>query len=360
MQYHPPMLRLRTPLTFLVLALLSGCLGRCGGDGIEAPTPTPDATTAVAAPAVQQATPSLDDHWDFSDVAGTEGTFRQLLEESSKADLTEEPEADLLTLELQTQIARTRGLQDDFDGAGALLDQVDKAIADNRGRADRFARVRVRALLERGRVINSSDGPKEEARDQFVQAWELARSAGEDGLAVDAAHMVAIVDRGTDGEMEWSLKALELAESSPQPRARRWRGSIYNNLGWTFHDQGDFDQALEYFDKQIVARKEAGKEPALRIALWARARCLRSLKRNQDALGELDRLVKQYGDAATKDGFVHEEYGENLLALGEDQKATESFGQAVTLLTQTWVAKAEPERIERLKRLSTSTAPPTP
>ncbi len=355
------MLRLRTPLALLVLTLLAGCLGRCGSDPVESPTPAPEVVTAAPPPpTMQPKAPTIDDHWDFEDLKGTQATFQALLDETNQMAPDVDPDADLRALEITTQLARTLGLQDDFDGANGLLDRVDKALATHKDQASRFSTVRVRAHLERGRLIRSSGGAKEEAREQFVEAWELARATGQDGLAVDAAHMVAIVDRGTDGEMEWALKGLQLAESSPQPHARAWRGSIYNNLGWTLHDKGDFAGALQYFDKQIAARKEAGKEPALRIALWTRARCLRSLKRHDEALAELNALVKTYGAAATDDGFVHEEFGENLLALGNEPKAKAAFTEAVRLLQTTWVAKDEPERLARLRTLSGAPAPKTP
>ncbi len=357
------MLRLRTPVTLLVLVLLSGCLSRCGGDEPETPTPEPEVTPAAGTekPVMQPEEESIDRHWDWSDIPSTEAMFRQLLEEALQISPESDPDADLLVLELQTQIARTRGLQDDFDEAHAILDRVDKTLATTDGaRTERYARIRIRALLERGRAINSSKGAVEEAQDAFLQAWKTARAAKQDGLAVDAAHMVAIVERGKPGELEWGLKALELAETSTQPSARKWRGSLYNNIGWTFHDKGEFGKALQYFDKQITTRKESGKEPALRVALWTRARCLRSLERNEEAVKALSELVSTYGKAADEDGFVHEEMAENLLVLGKTDKATAEFARAFELLKNSRLAKSEPERLKRLSTLGTKGAPSTP
>jgi tetratricopeptide (TPR) repeat protein len=357
------MLRLRTSVTLLVLVLLSGCLSRCGGDPAETPTPEPDATPAevAAKPEMEPEEETIDRHWDWSDIPGTEATFRKLLEQTAQRGPAAGPDADLRQLELQTQIARTRGLQRDFEGAHAILDKVDKALAtQDAAHTERFATVRIRAMLERGRAINSAGEAKEEARDAFVQAWDAASAAHQDGFAVDAAHMVAIVDQGTPGELEWGLKALQLAETSTQQSARKWRGSLYNNLGWTFHDKGEFDKALVYFDKQIVARKESGKEPALRVALWARARCLRSLNRNEEALKALHQLLTTYGDAADDDGFVHEELAENMLVLGHDAKAKHEFARAHALLKGTWTEKSEPERVARLAELGSKAAPAKP
>lgn len=201
---------------------------------------------------------------------------------------------------------------------------------------------------------NTSAGDNGKARPPFERAWALGREAGDDGLSVDAAHMVAIAAMGTDDELPWGEKALELALASSDPKARSWRGSLLNNIGWTFHDRGDFPRALALFDEQIAVRRADAKEPALRIARWTRARCLRSLGKHELALSELRTLVDEYGAEATGDGFVHEEIAENLLALGRADEARPAFAEAHTRLASSWVNDEEPERVARLKQLGTA------
>ena len=334
------------------IVLLSGCLGRCGGD-----TP-PEAPLAVTTPAEPTPAPEptpvqdpnaltrLDELWNFGDPKGTEEAFRALLEETAE---DETPASVPLRLELQTQIARTLGLQGKFEDAHALLDRVDKAIAEGRTEPERYATARVRALLERGRVLNSSGAEKEEARALFEEAFAAAGAAQKDGYAVDAAHMVAIVEQGTEEELAWNRKALALAESSADPKAQKWKGSLYNNLGWGEHDRGNFDAALAWFDKQIVERTATGKEPALRKAKWARGRCLRSLKRHEDALAVHEALLRDYPEA--NDGFIYEELGELMLLMEQPQRAPEFFARAFELLKDGWLAKAEPERLKRMATL---------
>ena len=58
-------------------------------------------------------------------------------------------------------------------------------------------RPRIRYLLERGRTFNSA-GDREEGRACFLSAWKEASAAQEEGLAVDAAHMIAITHGGED------------------------------------------------------------------------------------------------------------------------------------------------------------------
>ena len=163
--------------------------------------------------------------------------------------------------------------------------------------------------------------------------------------------MVGICDMGSDGELEWGHKALELAESSESAAARKWRASLLNNLGWAAFDRGQHAQALELMERQIVLRQEAGKEPALRIALWSRGRVLRALGRVDEALAVQEKLLADYGEDARADGFVHEELAECLYAVGRRDEARPWFRSAHELLKESWLADAEPDRLRRLAQL---------
>lgn len=207
--------------------------------------------------------PDFDVLWNYDAPAETETKFRELLPVAKRSG------NQAYCIELLTQIARTQGLQRNFAEAHRTLDQVEPLLTDDMKRA------RVRYLLERGRAFNSWGKPRE-AEPLFQAAWELARRAGEDALAIDAAHMVAIAARSEpERALEWNLKALKLAEESPHPTARKWLGSLYNNIGWTYHDTKAFDKALEIFQKALKWREEVGKVPEIRIARWCMARTLR-------------------------------------------------------------------------------------
>jgi hypothetical protein len=104
-------------------------------------------------------------------------------------------------------------LQRRFDEAAATLDAAARALRPG------DARGRIRLLLERGRLANTSREPGR-GRDLFLGAWELAGSVGEDALAVDAAHMLGIVEP-PDETWSWNGRAMALARSSADPRARR-------------------------------------------------------------------------------------------------------------------------------------------
>lgn len=288
----------------------------------------------------------IDAMWDFDDPAASEARFRSAIGES--IELAQQAE-------LRTQLARAQALQRQFDKAHGTLNEVERSLHSHEG-DPAFDEVRVRLPLERGRVFNSS-GEKENALPLFERAWNAARENGNDHLAVDAAHMVAIVhgsQQRSDAAMQWNRHALELAESSEQARARQWRGSLHNNIGWTLHSSGRFEEALRHFEQALDARLEQGKPSEIRIARWSIARCLRSLGRLERALDIQRAIAEELRlSGAPPDGFVDEELGECLLALGHADAAQPHFAAAHALLSKDpWLVESEPHRIERLARLA--------
>jgi tetratricopeptide (TPR) repeat protein len=289
--------------------------------------------------------PDFDALWDYDDPDATRARFEELV------DAYGEQSTPAWRLALMTQIARTLGLARRFDDAHVWLDRVEAELTDE---PDLLV-PRLRLLLERGRALRS-EGRTEEARSLFIAAWDRALGGGQDAWAVDAAHMVALVESGEEA-LEWNQRALELAELSDEPRTRRWRASLYNNIGWTLHDQGRYEEALDIFERALAFREKEGRPKPTRIARWAVARCLRSLGRVEEAL-EIQREL-----AATTeepDGYVDEELGECLAALGFDDQAQPYFADAYRRLSSDpALAQSEPERLARLARLG-GAEPPVP
>jgi tetratricopeptide (TPR) repeat protein len=286
----------------------------------------------------QQGLPDFDRLWDYDHPDSTEQRFREILPAARASQ-----DAGYL-VQLLTQLARCQGLQRRFPEAHATLDEAEAHL-----RAD-LVRARVRYLLERGRVYNSSGDP-DQARPLFQDGWDLARFGSEDALAVDAAHMLAIVDSGS-AAIEWNRRAMSLAESSSDPKARKWLGSLYNNLGWTYHDQGDYAVALDLFEKAYDLRVEQKQPKETRIARWCVARTLRSLGRTDEALRIQQELAKEWEAAGEEDGYVFEELGECLLALGRQEEARPDFARAYELLSKDpWLQEKEGPRLRRLAEL---------
>lgn len=244
----------------------------------------------------------LDHLWDFDDPAASERRFAALLHRARG-----ERDGAFLA-EALTQLARARGLQGHFDEADATLDDAESALRPDDGRGG------VRIHLERGRVANTA-GRVGRGRTSFLAAWELARAAGEDALAVDAAHMLGIVEP-PDLAWEWNERGMELARGSSDPAAQRWLASLANNMGWARHEAGAYDEALALFTLALVERQRQDDPARTRIARWCVARCLRSLGRTEEALAEQRALAAELDAVGETDEHVTEEIGECLRELG--------------------------------------------
>lgn len=280
---------------------------------------------------------SFDRLWNYAEPAATRERFLARLPE---AEAREEPE---LAAELMTQIGRTLGLERKFDAALEWLDRAETLIA---GRPPSVAHVRI--LLERGRRLNSS-GERAASIPLFDRAFELAGRLRAEFHHVDAAHMLGIVEEPTKA-LEWNERAIALAEAATDPRARGWLGALYNNTGWTHHDAGRYDRALDLFQRALELRERAGQVTETRIARWTIARTHRSMGRYEEALAAQRALQAEHEQADSKHPFVLEEIGENLWALGREDEARPYFERAIPdLRALGWV---EEERIASLEERS--------
>lgn len=288
--------------------------------------------------------PDLDTLWNFDDPAATELAFRQvLLSATTSGDVS-------YMVRLLTQIARTEGLQKKFAAAHQTLNRAEALLPN----VD--AATNTLYLLERGRVFNTA-GQGDEALRCFEQAWELASAENEAAYAVDAAHMIAIVQHDSAAQLDWNRKALALAESSSDPRARKWLGALFNNVGWNYHDSGDYEQALNHFEKALSARLEAGKEGPIHIAKWTVGRALRSLGRVDAAMNLQRELMMECESAGKKDGYVYEELAECLLMSGREEESRRYFELAYDeLCKDAHLARHESARLERLRQLAQNPA----
>ncbi len=255
--------------------------------------------------------------WDFDDPAGSEERFRAAVERARAT-------GDRSVAEAWTQLARSQGLQRRFADADHALDEAEVALRPD----DRRGRIRIE--LERGRVANTAGRPGRGAR-RFRRAWDLARDANEDALAVDAAHMLGIVEP-PEPARAWNDRAMELARASADPAARRWVGSLANNMGWACHDAGDLDGAISLFEQSRDAFLADGRVDRARVARWSIARCLRSHGKVVEALAAQTELLAELDALGETDGYVLQEVAECLLALGRDEEARPFLARASAAL----------------------------
>lgn len=316
----------------VALVLLAAMLSACAST-----------TTSVSPDTTMDTTRDDFEHlWNYEQAAESEARFRAALAKVAPGSEEE--------MQLLTQIARTHGLRRHFEEAHRLLDRVEARLATS------APKVAVRYALERGRTFNSAGGDenKRRAKALFESAWERATAAGLDFYAIDAAHMMALVTPPAE-QHAWNRRALALAERTSDLRARKWLVSLYNNIGWTYHDEHQYAEALAMFEKALASAEARGPDAPiapLRIAKWTVARCLRSLGRYHEALARQIALRDDPVLGATADGYVHEEIGENLLALGRADESRVPFARAFELLRDDAYLKAnEPARLERLRTL---------
>ena len=281
--------------------------------------------------------PDFDSLWDYDHPSATERKFREILPAAvDSRDLS-------YLAELLTQIARAEGMQRKFEDAQKTLDRVEGALPKVE------ERVRVRYLLERARVLNLS-GKAREARPLFQEAFDLALRLKMDVHAVDAAHLMAIADP-PEKRLEWNLKALDLAENSVDEKARNWRGSLYNNIGWTYFELEEHQEALLMFQKALQYWEELGDLPRIRTAKWSVAKVLRFIEHTEEALEMQRGLFEEYQGEGRRNGYVYEEIAECLLVMGQEQEAQGWFAAAYQELSRDPRIAQEQDRLNRLKEL---------
>jgi len=279
----------------------------------------------------------LESRWAYDKPVESEALFRKMLAEDTRLSESER-------LEVETQIARALGLQERFEEATRALDAVERARS-------RDPVVAARLHLERGRVLRSSGDPNA-ARPEFERALAAAERAHHEFLVADALHMLALVAL-PDETVSVHLAAIARVEQSDDPRVRRWLAPLHNNLGWAYHDRGEFSKALAEFERAAPLYAVRGNADDARFARWAVARALRSLGRCAEALPAQQTLLAETAAAGVEDGFVHEEIAECLLALGRVEESRSQFREAVRLLSQdASLVREEPARLARLRELA--------
>ncbi len=282
--------------------------------------------------------PEIDSLWDYSNPSATATKFKALIPQVKELDASYHSE-------LLTQIARTQSLQMEFDAAHTTLDAVKNMLEPD------MTIPTIRYNLERGRTYNS-DNKKEKAIDQFNTAYQLSIKNKEDFYAVDAAHMLAIAEQ-PENQLKWNLIALELSEKSIDTKAKKWIGSLYNNIGWTYHDAEKYEEALKYFEKALVFRKEQKEPSRAFVAEWMVARAYRSLNRIDEAIIVQKKLAAQMEEGKFElDGYVYEELGECYLLKNDKSESQRYFKLAYGLLSKDkWLVTNESERLNRIKEL---------
>jgi hypothetical protein len=255
----------------------------------------------------------LDPLWDFQDPALSEKRFRAALTGASADD----------RIILQTQIARTYGLRRDFTTAREVLVSIEGEVAG----ASPEAQARYHLELGRTHASATHDAAsrtaanRANARTRFQRAFDIAERAQLDYLAIDALHMMPFVETEPSKQIEWNERAVAFAERSSQPDARRWLGSLRNNIGYAKHLAGDYEGALREFRLSRAAFEAAGRVKQVRTADWMIAWTLRAQKKHAEALAIQLQLERDWLAAGETDPYVYEELEILYRAMGNQAEA---------------------------------------
>ena len=205
--------------------------------------------------------------WNFDDLDGTEQRLHAQLDQET----TDSGRAEVLT-----QLARVEGLRKSFDEGEELIGQAEALAGDS-------VPARIRIDLERGRLLRSG-GDAIAAMPLFETAFNAAREADEQFIAVDAAHMCAIAAPDRVSRQAWTQRGIDIAQASPDRNVSYWLGPLYNNLGVDHAEAGEHDAALDAFKRALEVRlRYPENPPAIQWAKESVAEQLRALGRDEEA-----------------------------------------------------------------------------
>lgn len=193
-----------------------------------------------------------------------------------------------------------------------------------------------RYLGVRGR-FEWQDDDKPTATATFREMYEYCLQHKLHDRAVDAAHMVAIT--GTpEQQIEWAVKGIRAAELGEMDG---WLGPLWNNLGATHDDAGDYEKALDAYLKARHFHWKVGDELNKLAADWAVGKTYRRLGQHNKALAWLRPVLawaerRHAEDPSTERGewvgLACWDLGAIAAAKNQRDEATELLGRAHKLL----------------------------
>lgn len=286
----------------------------------------------------------LEKLWNPADVAASEAAYRALLPESLKLEGRERS----YLIELYSLIGRTEAYQERYVEARSTLEKAEALLEEQQ--SFYLVSARIRWLIEYGRLHILAKTPSL-AKKLFSEAWTLSINSAEDYFAVEIAQLLAATEPPKT-QQAWISRAIEMAETSPLPKSKRWLGGLYTSLGWKFYDLRQFDKALESFQKALRHHKAQGSPREAFVAQWAIGKVLRTLGQTEEALAIQKGLLAELGIGGERDGRLYEELGECLHTLKRSTEAQLYFELAYRELSgDEWVKDNQPVQLKRLKDL---------
>ncbi len=206
-------------------------------------------------------------------------------------------------------------------------------------------------------------GDREKATQTFQEWYRFAYDHQLHNEAIDAAHMIAITGTPED-QVVWAKKGILAAE---QGNLEGWLGPLWNNLAWTYSDQGNNTEALEALLKAREYHWKKGDEHSKLVADWGVGSIYRKLQQHEKSLMWLRPTLawaqrrheeKKSPETAEWVGLTLQELAEVAYAQGKLEQGLQDFRQAQEYLLLAkmpeWDAKAYGELLKKIETLTHS------
>lgn len=225
--------------------------------------------------------------------------------------------------EAYAQVARMYGIQGEFEKGRPWLAKAKGVASPSEPKGWS------RYLGVRGRFEWQDEKDNEKAKRTFIEMYEYCKQHELFSRELDAAHMVAIVGT-TDEQVEWALKAIAAAEKGDE---EGWLGPLWNNLGWTYEERGEYAKMLEALTNARKYHYEVGSEHSQLVADFGVARAHwrnGNLEEAHKWLEDARERAKQRHEADPDDAEKGEWVGWGHVYLGDllvtEEKPTEALG----------------------------------
>ncbi len=183
-----------------------------------------------------------------------------------------------------------------------------------------------RFLGVRGR-FEWKDDDLESAYKTFEEMYAYCRTHRLWGRAIDAAHMIAIVAKTPEEQIEWGKRGIQAAKEGGM---ENWLGTLWNNLAATYYDIRQFDSALECYLKAREYHWRFSDETAKLFADYQVGMTYRQLGKNEEALTWLRPVLawaERLGNHSAI-GQACEDLGEIAVAQGKVTEGLELLKRA--------------------------------
>lgn len=254
-------------------------------------------------------------------------------------------------------LARTYSMLKRLDEGQPFLDQAASLSREDQPIAHaRFLWTTARYSNDRGDTATAL------TQYQHMHDYCLKQERFQD--AIDATHMLALLDPDREKQIEWALAGIDAAERGG---FESMLAILWNNLGWTYDELKRHDDALHALQQARIFHYKHSNRLSQLIADYAVGYALRMAgkpKEAQTAQNECLQGLRWFLAESPEDnaravwlGQCLKELGELALAAGDRFKALAHFQEALPLLERgpiEWYAEWQQAVRDRIAELSQS------